>query len=62
MTRKRYVKLLVASCEKLWAKQGKHLDGKGLKWYRDLTIAKMDNKSYAEAWESLKEFRELVGM
>ena len=62
MTRKRYVKLLVAACEKLWAKQDKHLGGKELKNYRDLNIDKMGYKSYAEAWEGLKAFRDLVGM
>ena len=63
MTRKRYIKLNVAMCEKMWAKQDKHLGGEVLKWYRDLSIDKIKGyKSYAEAWEDLKEFRDLVGM
>lgn len=50
-------------CEKHYAKQGKHLDGKALKWYRDLTIAKMSGyNSYNDAWDGLKILRDIVEM
>lgn len=49
--------------EKNYLMQGKHLDGKGLAWYRDLSVNKMSGfNSYAAAWESLKPLRDIVGM
>lgn len=63
MTRKKYIKMVIAMCEKLYAKQGKHLDGKALNWYRDLTIAKMSGyNSYNDAWDDLKILRDIVEM
>ena len=66
MTRKRFNKLTVALCEKIQMKyNGEHLKGDALKFYRDKEH-RIGNtvkfSSYAEAWESLKSARELVGM
>ena len=66
MTRKRFNKLCVALVEKMQYKYaGKHMSGKDLKFYNNRThmigtVVKKD--SYAEAWETLKPIRDLVGM
>ena len=63
MTRKKYIKMVRALCEKLHYKyNGGHLDGKSLKFYRDTNINKITPNSYAEAWELLKPARDCVGM
>ena len=63
MTRKKYIKMVVAMNEKIYSTQGIHLDGKKLKWYRDLTLAKTNGfKSYEDAWNALKKLRDLVQM
>lgn len=63
MTRKRYIKLTRAMAEKIQYKyNGKHLDGKVLKFYESRNITNIKPNSYAEAWEILKPVRDLVGM
>lgn len=64
MTRKRFIKLTMTLCEKIWVKEGKHLSGENLKYYRDITLAKMTGQysSYTEAWECFKAIRDIVGM
>lgn len=65
MTRKRYIKLVVALSKKILEKEGKHLVGENLKFYRDTTLAKINGykyKSYAEAWDDLKALRDIVEM
>ena len=41
---------------------GKHIDGKALKFYESRNITNIKPNSYAEAWELLKPARDLVGM
>jgi len=63
MSRQRWQKLMVALCEKVYAQQGKHVDGETLRFYRGKGIASIEGKtSYAEAWKSMKPIREMVGM
>ena len=63
MTRKRFIKLCIAMCEKLQMQNdGRHVKGKILRWYRDKDLTTIDAKSYAEAWEMLKPARDCVGM
>lgn len=63
MTRKRFQKLLIATCEKLYNQHdGSHLKGNTLKWYRDKNLTTIKANSYTEAWEMLKPLREIVGM
>lgn len=62
MTRKRYIKLVTAVCEKHFAINGGHLKGKDLKWFRDFYLTKTLHKSYAEAWEEWKPLRDCVNM
>lgn len=62
MTRKRFIKLCVAMSEKILQKQGRHMSGEVLKWYRDKDLTTIQAKSYAEAWEILKPARDIVGM
>ena len=54
---------MVALCEKVYAQQGKHVDGAVLRFYRGKKISSVEGKaSYAEAWKSMKPIREMVGM
>ena len=64
MTRKRYIKLVVALCEKLQkGYDGKHLNGETLKFYRERSLKDMPKySSYADAWNDLKPARDCVEM
>lgn len=63
MTRKRFQKLCIEMCDRIQMKyNGKHVNGKTLKWYRDKSIKTINSKSYAEAWDMLKLARQCVDM
>lgn len=63
MTRKKYIKMVIAMSEKMYVSQGKHLNGEVLKWFRDFNIAKISRfNSYNDAWENLKVLRNCVKM
>lgn len=64
MTRQRYIGKVRALADAIqYRYNGKHINGSINKFYRDSTIGgSLKFKSYAEAWESLKPARDLVGM
>ena len=62
MTKKKFRKMMVALMVKVLEKNGKHIDGKTLAWYRDKDLTSIKAQSYAEAWEVVKPLRDLVGM
>ena len=47
---------------KVLEKQGKHIDGKTLAFYRDKDLTTIEANSYAEAWEMMKPLRDCVNM
>lgn len=62
MTRRRWRKMMTALMTKVLEKGGHRIDGKTLAWYRDKDISNIQAQSYAEAWESVKPLRDIVGM
>ena len=62
MTKKKFRKMMVALMVKVLERNGKHIDGKTLAFYRDKDLTNMKAENYKEAWESMKPLRDLVGM